>query len=368
MSQRSSQQRVRPMHNKKHRRELRFPRTIIDPIRHVVQSRDVGVTFDDVLAQLGVTQEQFNEPGIIFDGEQYLALLRWLKQSTRGQLRLKDWLGYYTVTSGGLVGVAALSAGSVRDALTVAQRFLPLVVPGIKVTLQEGPVHSRFVIELQADFEEMDRFLTEMVLAVINAACEDAMGGRNARTVHFMHACGTDPIGRSRLPEYEELFLGYPVYFNCDFNGMAGESVYLDLKVQRANESTYSTAQGILEQQLATVQAGASYATQVHARLVELAGREQHPSLEEFADIMHVSPRTLIRKLSQEGTSFKRISNEVRLHRARELLTNTHLSVKQVAAKTGFSSANSFSRAFKVLSGQTPLTWRGRRGHKSGAE
>ena len=81
---------------------------------------------------------------------------------------------------------------------------------------------------------------------------------------------------------------------------------------------------------------------------------------------MHVSPRTLIRKLSQEDTSFKQISNEVRLQRARELLTNTNLSVKQIAARTGFSNANSFSRAFKGLSGETPLNWRSKHSRKAG--
>lgn len=353
------------MKNKNHRRELRFPRTIVDPVRHVVESRDLGLTFDDVLAQLGVSREQFADPTLTIDGDQYLGLLRWLKRSTQGRLRLKDWLNYYTVTSGGLVGITALSAGSVREALMITHRFLPLIVPGVRVELQEGPVHTRFVLELQADFEEMNRFLVEMVLAIINAACEDAMGGRNARTVHFMHDCARDSAGRSRLPEYEELFLGYPVYFNCDFNGMAGESKYLDLKTHRPNETTYHTTRQILEQQMATMEASASYAAQVHSKLMDLSSRDQHPTLEECADLMHVSPRTLIRKLSQEETSFKQISNEVRLQRARELLTNTNLSVKQIAARTGFSNANSFSRAFKGLSGDTPLNWRSKHGRKA---
>ena len=347
------------MNNKKrHRQDLRYPKTIIDPIRHVVETRDVGVTFDDVLAQIGSSREHFRDPNITIDGDQYLELLRWLKRTTKGRLKLKDWLSYYTVTSGGMVGVAALSATSVRDGLLIADRFLPLVVPGIKVELQEGPVHTRFVIELRADFEEMSRFLIEMVLAIINAAAEDAMGGRNERTVHFMHDCGTDSEGRSRLPEYEELFLGYPVYFNCDFNGMAGESKSLDLSTQRANEATYYASRQILEQQMASVQAGASFSSQVHDKLVELAAKDQHPTLEEFADIMHVSPRTLIRKLGQEDTSFKQIINQVRLKRSRELLANTGLSIKQIAARTGFTNANSFSRAFKALSGDTPLQWR----------
>lgn len=353
------------MQNKKrHRQELRYPRTIIEPIRHVVQARDLGVTFDDVLAQLGLTHEQFSEPAATINGEQYLDLLRWLKRKTQGRLRLKDWLDYYTVTSGGLVGIAALSAMSVRDALMITDRFLPLIVPGVKVELQEGPVHTRFVIELRTDFEEMNRFLIEMVLAIINAACEDAMGGRQERTVHFMHDCSKDAEGRSRLPEYEELFLNYPVYFNCDFNGMAGESKNLDLKTQRANEATFDATRQILEQQLASVEASASYAAQVHDKLVELAARDLHPTLEEFADIMHVSPRTLIRKLGQEETSFKQISNQVRLKRSRELLANTTLSVKQIAARTGFSNANSFSRAFKGLCGETPLAWRNKHGRK----
>lgn len=56
--------------------------------------------------------------------------------------------------------------------------------------------------------------------------------------------------------------------------------------------------------------------------------------------------------------SFKSLANEAWFTLARELLRNTQLTVDQIAHRTGFTSGNSFSRAFKALAGDTPLQWR----------
>lgn len=341
-----------------HRKELRIPKNLLEPIRYALESRATNVNFDDALAVLGVTREEYEPGDFAIDGNQYLALHRWLRKHTYGRIPMKDWLNYYTVTSAGLAGMAALSAATVRDALMIPHHFLPLIVPGMRATLQEGPVTTRMVMEMEADFEEMNQFLLEVVTAIINAICEDAMGGSNDRTVHFMHDCGVDHRGRSRQPYFDELFLGYPVYFNSDFNGMAGESKNLELKTSRPNVATYQTALQILQKQLAEHETQSAFQSMVRKKLIELLDNNQHLSLEEFADTLHMSPRTLIRKLAQDDTSYKQISNEVRLQRSKDLLAGSSLSIKQIAARTGFTNANSFSRAFKALVGETPLEWR----------
>ena len=65
-----------------HRRELRFPRTILEPIRHVLGRQAPGICFDDVLAQIGATPEQFETPEYTLDGEQLYGLLTWIGPAT----------------------------------------------------------------------------------------------------------------------------------------------------------------------------------------------------------------------------------------------------------------------------------------------
>jgi AraC-like DNA-binding protein len=76
------------------------------------------------------------------------------------------------------------------------------------------------------------------------------------------------------------------------------------------------------------------------------------------ADIFAVHRRTLNRRLSQEGTGFKAVADEIRFEIARQLLVDTDMSLGQVAAALDFSEAGAFTRAFRRWSGQTPTKWR----------
>ena len=71
-----------------------------------------------------------------------------------------------------------------------------------------------------------------------------------------------------------------------------------------------------------------------------------------------MSPRTLIRKLERQGSSYKKVLENVRLELAQELLTQTHFTVAEIAGKLGYLEPANFSRAFKRWTGQTPAAWR----------
>lgn len=96
----------------------------------------------------------------------------------------------------------------------------------------------------------------------------------------------------------------------------------------------------------------------VRSERLQMARAGKFPTLESFADRIHHSPRNLARKLAKEATSFKQLANEAWYALARELLATTSLTVDQVAHRTGFTSGNALSRAFKAQAGDTPLQWR----------
>lgn len=89
---------------------------------------------------------------------------------------------------------------------------------------------------------------------------------------------------------------------------------------------------------------------------------DEEPTLEEAAAVVHVSSRTLTRRLRAElGTSWRDYLRRVRLARAAELLVVPGAQVTQVALEVGFRSPAAFSRAFKGLTGETPRGYRARR-------
>lgn len=85
------------------------------------------------------------------------------------------------------------------------------------------------------------------------------------------------------------------------------------------------------------------------------------PTLEAVAAKLHVSPRTLIRRLRGMGTTFYDQRDELRQIRARELVEAGALSIGQIAAVLKFSDPPNFGKAFKRWFGESPSQFRKRR-------
>lgn len=75
---------------------------------------------------------------------------------------------------------------------------------------------------------------------------------------------------------------------------------------------------------------------------------------------LHLSPRTLHRRLAAEGTSYRALREALRRERAMQLLEDTRLGVADVAAALGYSEPSAFYRAFIGWTGQAPSVYRKR--------
>jgi AraC-like DNA-binding protein len=83
------------------------------------------------------------------------------------------------------------------------------------------------------------------------------------------------------------------------------------------------------------------------------------PRLPAIADRLHVSPRTLIRRLREAGTTYQSIVDDIQKSRARDLLADRANRVCDVATTLGFQDPASFGRSFKRWFGTTPGAYRG---------
>jgi AraC-like DNA-binding protein len=76
------------------------------------------------------------------------------------------------------------------------------------------------------------------------------------------------------------------------------------------------------------------------------------------AGALHMSPRNLQRRLSAEGTSYRKLVDAVRQELAESYLRNRSFTVAEISYLVGFSSQAAFSRAFKRWAGLTPQAYR----------
>jgi AraC-like DNA-binding protein len=80
--------------------------------------------------------------------------------------------------------------------------------------------------------------------------------------------------------------------------------------------------------------------------------------LETLSAELGISPRTLQRRLYEEGQSFSELIRDVQQEVAERLLLDTSLSVQEVSSRVGFANPASFSRAFHLWTGQSPRDYR----------
>ncbi len=83
-----------------------------------------------------------------------------------------------------------------------------------------------------------------------------------------------------------------------------------------------------------------------------------HAKEEHIAALFSMHVRTLRRRLSEAGVSFKDLVDEVRYAIAQQMLSHSVMEVSQIADAVGYADASSFIRAFRRWSDTTPAAWR----------
>jgi AraC-like DNA-binding protein len=81
-------------------------------------------------------------------------------------------------------------------------------------------------------------------------------------------------------------------------------------------------------------------------------------TLTHVANTLHISERTLARRLEDEGTSFKLLLEDLRRRLALRYVGDSDLAFSEIAFLLGFSQVAAFHRAFKRWTDQTPLEHR----------
>ncbi len=80
-------------------------------------------------------------------------------------------------------------------------------------------------------------------------------------------------------------------------------------------------------------------------------------SLVQTAEELGISPRSLQRRLAEQGMNYSLLLDEMRFLKAKELIQEQE-KLKEVADRLGYSDAGSFTRAFERWSGMSPLQFR----------
>jgi len=85
---------------------------------------------------------------------------------------------------------------------------------------------------------------------------------------------------------------------------------------------------------------------------------EGYPTIERAARALDCSPRTLQRRLHEEGLTYGELVDRVRADAARRLMEDPSRHLYEVASALGFADPSSFSRFFRRMTGVAPRQYR----------
>jgi AraC-like DNA-binding protein len=159
-----------------------------------------------------------------------------------------------------------------------------------------------------------------------------------------------------------ESHFGCQVVFGATVDRIVFEPAALEVPFRTANPDLLAMLLPGLETALA-LEPGALRDAALVDRVREtlrLQMQGQRPTVEAVGRALAMSARSLQRRLSETGTSYQRLLDEVRESVACELLGRTELDSGEIAFLLGFEELNSFNRAFSSWKGTTPLRWRQR--------
>jgi AraC-like DNA-binding protein len=196
------------------------------------------------------------------------------------------------------------------------------------------------------------RHANEMFIALVVRTVRELTGAKGAiRKVTFAHPAPPD------ISEHRDFF-SCPIEFGRGENRVEFDRSLLDRPVEGCDEALLAVLDEQAERLVGERRTPADGLARVREQ-VRLAIKDGQPSLERVAEALRSSPRTLQRRLADEGTTFNRLVDQVREDLARVYIADPRLSIGEVAYLLGFSEISAFSRAFKRWTGLTPAAFRG---------
>ncbi|WP_256657366.1 AraC family transcriptional regulator [Pseudomonas sp. 2FE] len=312
---------------------------------------DQGLALERCLAGTGLDLALLADPGAEIDAEQELSLIRNLVVAL-GHLPgigLKAGLRYHLNTYG-IWGFALLSSPTFRSAAQLGLRYLDLTYAFHGMRLEEIGDEAHLLLDERKVPDDLRSFILERDAAGMMSIQRDLTNIRlPLKRASFRIPAPSD------LTPYQELF-GLTPSFDATDNRIVFARDLLDRPLPGANPQVALHCEQQCNALLAKRRVRAGLSGRIRNRLLAQPG--QLPAMEQLASELHMTSRTLRRRLEEEGSSFRHLQEEVRQALAEELLATGGLTLEEIAERLGYGEVSNFIHAFKRWKGVTPRQYR----------
>ncbi len=255
-----------------------------------------------------------------------------------------------TFTHFGPLGAAMMSCNTIKDILDLIVEFSNGTFP-FEVSLQDREQFLSITGHFPDNFNAIGLFHMQVYFAGCMQFFKEVAGFiPNDLQLHFPYS----KPSQSQLADYQQ-YLPVNLKFNQKGVVINLPKSYLQQPLPRYDEISKQLFVTLCQD----IQQRLNQQEKLSGKISHLLDAyEVYPTIEQLAQILNISPRTLRNRLQKEQTNFTQILTHHRLQRAKTLLAQANISIERVAEKVGYHDTSSFYRAFKKENQQTPLEYR----------
>jgi len=306
-----------------------------------------GFDANDIFLRAGLDPAKRVDPDFRFGVDETIRLWRIAIRETKRACLVYEIVDYIEPWMLHAVGHAWISSHTLLAAIQRLERYHRMLSTEVIVSLEQ----SQGAWQIGANvLDPYQHPATDGVIAFILAMCRKSYG--DDLTPLQVQLIRLEPLDAKPLEDF----------FRCEIDYGYSQNVLvfnvndLNRRLVSANAVVAAAMDDVIRDHLGRLDAG-DIVNRVH-KVVAAYLVHGEPDKQIIADELGLSPRTLQRRLEEQGRTVKNIIDDTRHQLALVYLQQDHLSIKEVTFSLGFNDPSNFSRAFKRWEGMSPREYR----------
>jgi len=323
-------------------------------VKRAVEAK--GLDAAALMRQAGMDLSLLDDPLARYPSEQTMAFWTLALQASGDPLLGLHTARHISPATFHALGYAALASSTLDEYFQRAARYFRVVTDAGELTYTRTPSHGRLTMLghpalIASDTAGVAWCLIDCFIYTTLRVC-GLLYGPSFEVLEIR----LQRPAPSQREVFEQVLRHAPIY-GCDDNTVLVADDVLRKPLPHANTILARVNEEALSRYLADLNHGDNVSARLK-RLLQERLPSGDPSQDELAALLHMTTRSLQRRLAELGTTYRELINQTRHELSLEYLAQRQHSISDIAYLLGFAEVSAFTRAFKRWTGQSPTAWR----------
>lgn len=324
--------------------------------------RDRGISLREAAAAIGVPESRLHSTYSVLPFDIYNELFEW-SAGKLGEACLGINIGAtMPLQQLGTLGYLVLNNATLQGFCETLEKYLPIFQRNALIRTHikgdTGEIHYH-ILKPTGRPPRQD---VELTFAVIAKFFKTQIGDDWSPTETLLEhgSIEQEPFFQRNAEWNSELYrryLGANIYFDRPHNVMRFDADVLQVPIASGDTRLLGILRHLADIILQEIPEEKNIVEHVKL-MITAALSDECFGAEQAARQLFTTRRTLHRRLCEQGVTYKQLRDEVFEKVAKAALAESSASITEIAFKCGYSEVSAFARAFKRLTGLTPLQYR----------